>query len=87
MIKKIDHIGVAVQDIEKALSLFRDVLGMELSGSEEVARKTPSRNIQCHVRYRRKRGTSHARPHEALRADGKEKHARHTTHDAEQCKS
>jgi len=37
MIKKIDHIGVAVQDIEKALSLFRDVLGIELEGTEEVA--------------------------------------------------
>jgi len=37
MIKKIDHIGVAVQDIEKALSLFRDVLGVELESTEEVA--------------------------------------------------
>ena len=36
MIKKIDHIGVAVQSIEKALSLFRDVLGMEVGGAEEV---------------------------------------------------
>lgn len=36
MIKKIDHIGVAVQNIEKALSLFRDVLGMEVGGTEEV---------------------------------------------------
>jgi len=36
MIKKIDHIGVAVKDIEKALSLFRDVLGVELEGTEEV---------------------------------------------------
>jgi len=37
MIQKIDHIGVAVQSIDKALSLFREVLGMELGGAEEVA--------------------------------------------------
>ena len=37
MIEKIDHIGVAVQSIDKALGLFRDVLGLELGGTEEVA--------------------------------------------------
>ncbi|MHB8910542.1 MAG: methylmalonyl-CoA epimerase [Syntrophales bacterium] len=30
MIKKIDHIGVAVQDIEKSVHLFRDLLGIPL---------------------------------------------------------
>jgi len=34
--KKIDHIGVAVKDLDKALSLYRDVLGMEIGGTDEV---------------------------------------------------
>jgi len=34
--KKIDHIGVAVKDLEKAISLYRDVLGMEIGGRDEV---------------------------------------------------
>jgi methylmalonyl-CoA/ethylmalonyl-CoA epimerase len=34
--KKIDHIGVAVKDLDKALSLYRDVLGMEIGGMDEV---------------------------------------------------
>ena len=36
MIQKIDHIGIAVQSIDKALSLFRDVLSLELGGTDEV---------------------------------------------------
>jgi len=34
--KKIDHIGVAVRDLDKALSLYRDVLGMAIGGTDEV---------------------------------------------------
>lgn len=30
MLKKIDHIGVAVQNIEKSIPLFRDLLGIPL---------------------------------------------------------
>ncbi|MDP2838569.1 MAG: methylmalonyl-CoA epimerase [Syntrophales bacterium] len=30
MLKKIEHIGVAVQDIEKSIPLFRDILGIPL---------------------------------------------------------
>jgi methylmalonyl-CoA epimerase len=30
MLKKIEHIGVAVQDIEKSIPLFRDLLGIPL---------------------------------------------------------
>jgi methylmalonyl-CoA/ethylmalonyl-CoA epimerase len=37
MIQKIDHIGVAVQSIDSALGLFRDVLGLEFGGTDEVA--------------------------------------------------
>lgn len=33
---KIDHLGVAVKSISDSLSFYRDVLGMELSGTETV---------------------------------------------------
>lgn len=36
MIKKIDHIGIAVKNIEEQLSWYRDVLGFELLGIENV---------------------------------------------------
>jgi methylmalonyl-CoA/ethylmalonyl-CoA epimerase len=35
--KKIDHIGIAVTSIKEALPYYRDVLGLEYTGSEEVA--------------------------------------------------
>ena len=34
--QKINHIGIAVKNIENALPLYRDVLGMALEGTEEV---------------------------------------------------
>ena len=36
MFKKIDHIGVAVKNIEDSLHIFQDIMGMECSGMEEV---------------------------------------------------
>lgn len=33
---KIDHLGIAVKSISDSLSFYRDVLGMELSGTETV---------------------------------------------------
>src|SRR5690606_25072165 len=33
---KIDHIGVAVKDLKEALTFYRDALGLELKGIEEV---------------------------------------------------
>ncbi len=36
MIKKIDHIAVAVKDVEKAAEFYEKVLGLELGGIEEV---------------------------------------------------
>ena len=36
MIKKIDHIAVAVKDVEKAAEFYEKVLGLELRGIEEV---------------------------------------------------
>ncbi len=33
---KIDHIAIAVQSIEEALKVYRDILGLELKGVEEV---------------------------------------------------
>jgi len=35
-IEKIDHIGIAVESIEKWLGFYEDVLGLELTRSEEV---------------------------------------------------
>ncbi len=35
-VEKIDHIGIAVESIEKWLGFYKDVLGLEYTGSEEV---------------------------------------------------
>ena len=37
MLKKIDHIGIAVKDIDESAKFYRDMLGMEFIGIEEVA--------------------------------------------------
>lgn len=36
-VEKIDHIGIAVESIEKWLGFYRDVLGLDYDGSEEVS--------------------------------------------------
>jgi len=36
MIKKIDHIGVAVENLNEAMRLYREGLGLEIEGTEEV---------------------------------------------------
>ncbi len=36
MFEKIDHIGIAVKDLEKAISFYRDQIGLEFKGIEEV---------------------------------------------------
>lgn len=35
--KKLNHIGIAVQSIERSLPFYRDLLGMAFEGTEEVA--------------------------------------------------
>ncbi|TFF94691.1 methylmalonyl-CoA epimerase [Candidatus Thorarchaeota archaeon] len=35
-IQKIDHIGIAVKSIDQWIGYYRDVLGLEYTGSEEV---------------------------------------------------
>ena len=35
-VEKIDHIGIAVESIEKWLGFYKDILGLEYTGSEEV---------------------------------------------------
>ncbi len=35
MIQKIDHIGVAVSDLDEALKLYRDTLGLEVEKTED----------------------------------------------------
>lgn len=37
MLEKIDHLGIAVRDLEQALQVFGDKLGIEVGGVEEVA--------------------------------------------------
>ena len=36
MIRKIDHVGVAVSSLEEHIPFYRDVLGLKLMGTEEV---------------------------------------------------
>jgi len=36
MIKKIDHVAVVVEDIERALSVFRDALGLRLGHTQTL---------------------------------------------------
>lgn len=37
MVGKIDHIGIAVANLDETLKLYTDVLGMKLQGTETVA--------------------------------------------------
>ena len=37
MIRKIQHIGIAVRSLQDAIPFYRDVLGLALLGTEEVA--------------------------------------------------
>ena len=36
MIKEIDHIGIAVKDLEEAMSIYRDILGLKFKGTEKI---------------------------------------------------
>lgn len=36
MFEKVDHIGIAVSDLEKAISFYRDQLGVDFMGTEVV---------------------------------------------------
>lgn len=36
MVKKVDHIGIAVKNLEEALKFYEDVLGLNLQGTEVV---------------------------------------------------
>ncbi len=37
MVENVDHIGIAVNDLEAAVEIYRDLLGLELQGEEIVA--------------------------------------------------
>jgi methylmalonyl-CoA epimerase len=41
----LDHVGIAVQDIEQALAFYRDALGLEIEPAEEVR----SQRVRAHV--------------------------------------
>ena len=36
MVKKLDHIGIAVENLSESVAFYRDVLGLELHGTETV---------------------------------------------------
>lgn len=36
MVEKVDHIGIAVSNLDEAVKLYRDALGLELHGTEVV---------------------------------------------------
>ena len=36
MIKRIDHIGIAVNNLEESISIYKDILGLEFKGTEEI---------------------------------------------------
>jgi methylmalonyl-CoA epimerase len=36
MVVKIDHIAIAVQNLDEAIKVYREALGLELAGEEEV---------------------------------------------------
>ena len=36
MVKKVDHIGIAVSNLEESIKFYQDVLGLELHGTEVV---------------------------------------------------
>ena len=36
MIKKIDHIGLAVKDLKEAMSIYRNILGLEFKNTEVI---------------------------------------------------
>ena len=40
----LDHIGIAVKDLEEALAFYRDALGLEVEAPEEVA----SQHVRAH---------------------------------------
>jgi methylmalonyl-CoA/ethylmalonyl-CoA epimerase len=40
----LDHIGIAVKDLDESLALFRDAFGLELDAPEEV----PSQRVRAH---------------------------------------
>lgn len=45
MISQIDHIGIAVSDLEAAIGLYRDVLGLTFLGIEEL----PDRGLRVGI--------------------------------------
>lgn len=36
MVSKVDHIGIAVENLEETLKFYKDILGLELHGTEVV---------------------------------------------------
>lgn len=48
MLDRVDHIGIAVRDLDRALALYRDILGLHHEGtSHEVERKLLAAMLNC----------------------------------------
>ena len=45
MIERLHHIGIAVEDLEEAVRLYRDVIGLSFEGIEEV----PSERVRVAI--------------------------------------
>lgn len=45
MIKKIDHIGIAVRDLETQVTFYKDILGLDFHGYEEL----PDRGLKVAI--------------------------------------
>ena len=43
----LDHVGIAVQDIEKAIAFYREALGLEVDAPEEVA----TERVRARIRF------------------------------------
>src|SRR5215510_14849765 len=41
---RLDHIGIAVEDLQQALAFYRDALGLEIEAPEDV----PSQRVRAH---------------------------------------
>ncbi|MEW5983560.1 MAG: methylmalonyl-CoA epimerase [Acidobacteriota bacterium] len=41
----LDHVGIAVRDIDEALAFYRDALGLEIDAPEDV----PSQGVRAHI--------------------------------------
>ena len=52
MVKKVDHIGVAVNNLEESVKFYEEILGLKLQGIETVEEQKGKSGIFTNWRYR-----------------------------------